>query len=66
MKATGKQDYILETKRLRLREFTPDDSNFIIELLNSPEWIEFIGDKNVRTETQAIEYLQNGPLKSYT
>jgi len=62
---TDKLKYILETKRLRLREFTLDDSNFIIELLNSPEWIEYIGDKNVRTETQAIEYLQNGPLKSY-
>jgi len=66
MKATGSQQkYILETKRLRLREFTLSDSPFIIELLNSPEWIEYIGDKNVRTETQAIEYLQNGPLKSY-
>jgi RimJ/RimL family protein N-acetyltransferase len=66
MKATtGKAKFLLETKRLRLREFTLDDSNFIIELLNSPEWIEYIGDKNVRTETQAIEYLQNGPLKSY-
>ncbi|HTM92680.1 MAG TPA: GNAT family N-acetyltransferase [Flavisolibacter sp.] len=63
--ASGQKNYILETKRLRLREFTLNDSNFIIELLNSPEWIEFIGDKNVRTETQAIEYLENGPIKSY-
>ena len=63
--ANSQQNYILETKRLRLRKFTLNDSLFIIELLNSPEWIEFIGDKNVRTETQAIEYLQNGPFKSY-
>jgi RimJ/RimL family protein N-acetyltransferase len=63
--ASSPQNYILETKRLRLRKFTLNYSLFIIELLNSSEWIEFIGDKNVRTETQAIEYLQNGPLKSY-
>jgi RimJ/RimL family protein N-acetyltransferase len=62
--ASSQQNYILETKRLRLRKFTPNDSLFIIELLNSPEWIEFIGDKNVRTETQALEYLENGPFKS--
>lgn len=56
---------ILETNRLRLRQFTFDDTKFIIELLNSPEWIEFIGDRNVKTEEQAIQYLQNGPMKSY-
>ena len=57
--------YILETERLRLREFTVDDTKFIIELLNNPGWMKFIGDKNVRTEDEAALYLQNGPLKSY-
>lgn len=56
---------ILETERLILREFTVDDTDFIIELLNSPGWIEFIGDRNVKTTEQAVSYLQNGPLKSY-
>lgn len=56
---------VLETERLRLRQFTLDDTKFIIELLNSPGWIEFIGDRNVKTEEQAIQYLQNGPMKSY-
>jgi RimJ/RimL family protein N-acetyltransferase len=58
-------NYILETERLRLRQFTFDDTKFIIELLNSPEWIEFIGERNIKTEAQAIEYLQNGVMKSY-
>jgi RimJ/RimL family protein N-acetyltransferase len=58
-------NYILETERLRLREFNLDDTMFIIELLNTPGWIKYIGDRNVKTEEQAIEYLQNGPLKSY-
>ena len=56
---------ILETERLRLRRFTIDDTKFIIKLVNSPGWIEFIGDRNIKTDDQAREYLQNGPLKSY-
>lgn len=56
---------ILETDRLRLREFALTDTSFIIELLNSPGWLQFIGDRNVRTEEQAAAYLENGPLKSY-
>jgi RimJ/RimL family protein N-acetyltransferase len=56
---------ILETERLRLRQFTFDDTKFIVELLNSPGWIEFIGDRNIKTEERAIQYLQNGPMKSY-
>jgi len=57
--------YILETERLRLREFNLNDTEFIIELLNSPGWIRYIGDRNVKTKQQAVEYLHNGPLKSY-
>jgi len=56
---------ILETERLILREFTLADAPFIIELVNSPGWLQFIGDRNVKTEEQAKEYLRNGPLKSY-
>jgi RimJ/RimL family protein N-acetyltransferase len=58
-------NYILETERLKLREFILADAGFIIELLNSPGWLEFIGDKNVKTTEQAINYLENGPIKSY-
>jgi RimJ/RimL family protein N-acetyltransferase len=56
---------ILETERLRLREFTLADTSFIIELLNTPGWLEFIGDRNVRTDEDAIAYLERGALKSY-
>ena len=58
-------NHIVETERLRLRYFTFDDTEFIIRLLNSPGWIEFIGDRNVKTEEQAKAYLLNGPMKSY-
>ncbi len=57
--------YILETERLRLRAFTHDDAPFILELLNSESWLQYIGDRNIKTSEQAIQYLENGPLKSY-
>jgi RimJ/RimL family protein N-acetyltransferase len=56
---------ILETERIRLREFNLTDTDFIINLLNSPGWLQYIGDRNVRTKEDAIQYLQNGPIKSY-
>jgi RimJ/RimL family protein N-acetyltransferase len=57
--------YILETERLRLREFITADAEFILELVNSPGWLEFIGDRNIKTIEQAQTYLQNGPIRSY-
>jgi RimJ/RimL family protein N-acetyltransferase len=57
--------YTLETERLRLREFNLEDAAFIVKLVNSPGWLEFIGDRNIKTDDQAKNYLENGPIKSY-
>jgi RimJ/RimL family protein N-acetyltransferase len=56
---------ILETERLRLREFNLKDAAFIVELLNSPGWLKYIGDRRVKNQEQAKNYLIDGPLKSY-
>lgn len=56
---------VLETERLLLRHFIPDDAAFILRLLNEPAFIQNIGDKGVRTLEQASNYLREGPLKSY-
>ncbi|GAA4271368.1 GNAT family N-acetyltransferase [Aquimarina gracilis] len=56
---------ILETERLCLREFHVEDADFILKLVNSPNWIKFIGDKGVKTIEDAISYLVDGPIKSY-
>jgi len=58
-------NYFLETQRLGLRKFVSDDAFFIVELLNTPGWLQFIGDRNVKTAEQAIRYLEEGPRKSY-
>ena len=58
-------NFVLATDRLTLRPFTNADAGFIVELVNTPGWLEFIGDRNIHTEEDAINYLQNGPIKSY-
>jgi hypothetical protein len=37
--------YILKTKRLSLRKLTLDDTEFIIDLVNSTGWIAIIEEK---------------------
>ena len=56
---------VLESERLVLRELDLDDAEFILELLNEPAFVRFIGDKGVRTLADAREYLEKGPLDSY-
>ena len=41
---------MIETKRLTLREITTDDAAFILDLLNDPSFLQFIGDRGVRTQ----------------
>ena len=56
---------VIETKRLVLRRLSPDDAEFIVELLNQPSFLRYIGDKEVRNNTDAVRYIQNGPVASY-
>jgi RimJ/RimL family protein N-acetyltransferase len=56
---------ILRTERLRLRELTLEDAEFIRELVNDADWLRFIGDKGVSTLDDARRYLRDGPLASY-
>ena len=48
---------VLETERLVLRPLTLDDAPFVLELLNDPDWLRFIGDKGVRTLEDARHYI---------
>jgi RimJ/RimL family protein N-acetyltransferase len=36
-----------------------EDAHFILELVNSPKWIQFIGDRKVNSIEDAKEYIQN-------
>ncbi|HJZ82530.1 MAG TPA: GNAT family N-acetyltransferase [Pyrinomonadaceae bacterium] len=56
---------ILETERLRLRHLSADDADFILELVNEPSFVRYIGDKQVRNLDDARKYIADGPVKSY-
>jgi len=55
----------IETERLLLCQLTADDAPFILELLNEPSFLRFIGDKGVRTLDDARDYILKGPIDSY-
>lgn len=54
--------HILDTARLRLRTLTLDDAAIYLQVLNTPLFIRWIGDRQIRTEAQAREALAVGPL----
>jgi RimJ/RimL family protein N-acetyltransferase len=56
---------IIETERLILRKLTLDDAAFILDLLNRPSFIQFIGDRGVRTFDDARNYLSKKLVDSY-
>jgi ribosomal-protein-alanine N-acetyltransferase len=52
---------ILQTERLKLLELTAQDDAFIHALLNSPGWLENIGDRHIHTLADARKYIAEGP-----
>lgn len=56
---------LIETERLRLREYTIEDAPFIYELMNSEGWLKYIGDRNIKTVADAEAYIEKNYLPSY-
>lgn len=56
---------ILETERLILSEATENDAEFMLDLLNQPSFIKYIGDRNVRTVEEAKNFIETRYQKSY-
>jgi len=61
----GTERVVVETPRLRLRRLELGDAGFILQLLNEPSFIRYIGDRGVRSLEDARAYLGTGPLDSY-
>jgi [ribosomal protein S5]-alanine N-acetyltransferase len=57
---------VCQTARLRLRHLVDSDAPFILALLNEPDFIRNIGDREVRTLEDARRYIQHGPMVSYS
>src|ERR1700749_1758123 len=45
------------TDRLMLEKLRVDDFDFILSLVNTKGWIENIGDRNLHSKDEAIEYI---------
>lgn len=57
---------VLQTVRLTVRHFNRADAPFILELLNEPSWVQYIGDKAIKTLGDAERYIENGPVTMYS
>ncbi|GAB4162978.1 MAG: GNAT family N-acetyltransferase [Winogradskyella sp.] len=55
----------LETNRLYIRPITTKDAAFVLELMNSPKWIRFIGDRNVKTVEDAKAYIKEKAIPQF-
>lgn len=56
---------ITTTNRLIISKVTLKDAPFFVELMNTPSWLKYIGDRNVKSVNDAENHLKNGILKSY-
>lgn len=55
----------IETQRLILEKVELTDANFIYELVNSPSWLTYIGDKEIKSLEDAREYIRERLISSY-
>ena len=57
--------FCIETSRLRLRWLEAADAAFIYEIVNDPQWLQYIGDKQVYDRDGARRYIDDGPRAMY-
>lgn len=48
----------ITTERLNIRPINLQDAEFILRLVNTEGWLEFIGDRNITTIHDAQKYIQ--------
>lgn len=51
-----------DTERLILKPSSGDDAEFIVELFNSPKWLKYVGDRNIKSIEDAKEYIERKML----
>lgn len=47
-----------ETERLHIKPTSEEDAPFLLKIMNSPKWLQNIGDRNVHSEEEAREYIR--------
>lgn len=48
----------ISTQRLILNVITEEDHEFMMTLVNTEGWIKFIGDRNVHSKDEAVQYIK--------
>lgn len=56
---------MIKTARLHIRQLNEDDAESILQLLNDPDFLNYIGDRGVRSLEDAGGYIRSGPMQSY-
>ncbi|WP_339779040.1 GNAT family N-acetyltransferase [uncultured Thalassospira sp.] len=56
---------LITTPRLILRQATREDAEFILKLLNQPDWIHYIGDRNIGDLASAAVYINERLIAAY-
>lgn len=56
---------IAETKRLLISKMTINDAPFYLELVNTPNWLKFIGERGVSTIEEAEKRIEETIISSY-
>jgi len=60
-----KNRILYETKRLLLKPTAVDDASFFLELYNTPDWIKYIGDRNIKTMEAATTFIREKILPQF-
>lgn len=58
-------DKFYETERLIMRPMSLEDGEFILHLYNRPKFIKYIGDRNLKTVSDAQNYIKSRFLPQF-
>lgn len=48
---------LIKTSRLLIKELEQSDAPFILQLVNSPGWLKYIGERNIKSKMEAVNYI---------
>jgi RimJ/RimL family protein N-acetyltransferase len=65
LKNKTRMKIICQTERLRLREYTVNDTRLLLKTFNEPDFIKFVGDKHIRSHNDALKRLQEVEFQCY-
>ena len=49
---------LIETERTCVKALSQDDAEFMYQLMNTSDWLEFIGNRNIKNINDAADYIK--------